>query len=193
MVFIEDKKEVSHIVEVLRETQKALQESNAFKLQMLSDQIIHSASIYQHTDLILTTTIIYCLNKLVARRDHLRVKNWQSFVKKFNSEIDKAINELGNENVEEFARHIQHAKDLIITISPNSRADIEDVIKNASINKAGKIYEHGISLSRTASLLGISQWDLAEYIGQRGKKDDPHLSSIDVKKRAAKAMEFFSW
>ncbi len=192
MVMLENKRELAHIIDVLRQTQQALKESNSYRLQSLSDQIIHSASIYQHTDLILTMTVIYTLNKLVARKHYLKVKNWSSFVRKFNSEINKSIEELRNKNAEEFSRHIQHAKDLIISISPGSKSDIEEVIKNACINKAGKIYEHGISLSKTASLLGISQWDLAEYIGQKTRKDDPHLSSQDIKKRAEMAMEFFS-
>jgi predicted transcriptional regulator len=40
---------------------------------------------------------------------------------------------------------------------------IRDVFYKASINKASKIYEHGISRAETANILGITQWELAGY------------------------------
>lgn len=192
MVNLEDKKELKHIIQVLRDTQRALADSDAFKLQQLSDQVIHSASIYQHTDIIMITTVVYSLNKLVVRKEHFNVKGWNTFVTKFNSEIDEAISSLDKDDTEEFARHIEHAKDLLVSISPNIRGDIEEVFKKASINKAGRMYEHGLSLSKTANLLGVTQWELTEYIGEKARRDDPHLYTYDIKKRAKQALEFFS-
>ena len=42
------------------------------------------------------------------------------------------------------------------------------VIALAKINKASKIYEHGISMEKTAKILGITLWELAEYSGRTG-------------------------
>ena len=43
---------------------------------------------------------------------------------------------------------------------------IKDVFKKAEVNKAFKMYEHGLSTEATANLLGVSLWDLSSYIGQ---------------------------
>jgi len=43
---------------------------------------------------------------------------------------------------------------------------IEDVIEQANVKKGSKLYEHGISIGRAAEILGISEWELMEYIGK---------------------------
>ena len=68
---------------------------------------------------------------------------------------------------------------------------IQDVFKKAAINKGSKIYEHGLSLEHTAKLLGTSQWELSEYIGQK-HFDVQQVQTIDIKERAKMALEFFS-
>ena len=188
---IEDKKEMQHIVSVLKETKIALKEANSLALQQLSDQTIHSATIQQHTDFITLAVLIYALNKLVAHRDKIKIKRWDALVLKLNSEIDKSIAELENRDVEEFARHLEHIKDLVIDFSPSAKQDIQEVLRKAAVNKATRIYEHGISLHQTANLLGITQWELADYVGQRNIFDNPLNVTIEVKKRAKMAEDFF--
>ena len=63
-------------------------------------------------------------------------------------------------------------------------------MRKASINKASRIYEHGISLGKTAQLLGITQWELTEYTGQ--KREEKPYGALSAKKRAQMALEFFS-
>jgi predicted transcriptional regulator len=69
---------------------------------------------------------------------------------------------------------------------------VQEVLKKASINKASKIYEHGISLGHTADLLGLTQWELAEYTSQSNAAENEQSITVDVKKRAKMALEFFS-
>ena len=59
------------------------------------------------------------------------------------------------------------------------------------INKASRIYEHGISMQRTAELLGISEWELSEYAGRTGISDVNLSITMDIKTRIEKAMELF--
>ncbi len=191
MVIAEDKKEMQHIVSVLRQTKYALKEADAFSLQQLSDQTIHSATIQQHTDFITIAVLLYALNKMVARHDKIKIKRWDSLVNKLSNEIDKSIAELERRDVEEFARHLEHIKDLLIDFSPSAKQDIQEVLRKAAVNKAARIYEHGISLHQTAHLLGITQWELADYIGQRSIFDNPFNATIDVEKRARMAEDFF--
>lgn len=193
MVVIENKKEVRHLVEVLSSIQRALEQSDSFELHQLSDQIIHMASIHQHTDIITIGVITYSLHKLVTKKDRISPKEWNSFVKKFNGEINQTIRALEEQDINEFARHLDHAKELLETSGGKKMSEnVHEILKKASINKATKVYEHGISLSRTAHLLGLTQWELLEYVGQKESHDSPYTATIDEKKRASKALAFFS-
>lgn len=192
MVVFDNKEEVSHVVQILREAQSALREDNAFKLQQLSDQTIHSASIHQHTDFITIAVIMYSLNKLVAKKQKMHVSKWPGFVKKFNDELEEAITSLKKQDNDEFLRHIEHSKDLLEMLSSSLKENVQEVLRRAAINKAGRIYEHGISLNQTARLFGVSEWELAEYIGQRITHEPAYTATIDIKKRAKMALDFFS-
>lgn len=190
MVDIEDKKETIHIIDVLTQAKKALLAEDSFALQELSNQTIHSASIYQHTDFVLIAVLVYSLDKIMAKKE--KIKSWSTFVKKFNGELDSAAKELKNSDTSEFVRHLEHAKELLVELTPAIHINVEEILRKASVNKASKIYEHGISLSRTADLLGITQWDMAEYVGGRNLFDNPYNETISVKKRAQNALQFFS-
>lgn len=188
---LNDKKEVEHIIDVLEKTKRALKEEDTLVLSQLSDQTIHAASIEQHTDSITMAVLLYSLTKLIARKSRMKLKNWSSFVNKFNAELDRCITELKKRDMDEFVRHLDHARGLMETFSPALKTNVEEVFKKASLNKASRIYEHGISLHHTARLLNVSQWELAEYIGQQAITENPYNMTIDIKKRAKTVMDFF--
>lgn len=193
MVLLDNKQELNHLLEVITKIQQALEQADSFTLHQLSDQIIHTASIHQHTDVISLAVVAYSLHKLVTRKDRIAKKEWAVFVKKCNGEFNKARDALHEEDTEEFVRHLEHAKDLLeTTVGRKMREYVQETLKKASINKAAKVYEHGISLSHTARLLGLSQWELLEYVGQRESRDSPYMATIDEKKRAAQTLAFFS-
>lgn len=192
MVMFDNKKEVMHITSLLKNTQNALQKGDASTLQQLSEQTVHSASIQQHTDLILVAVLLYALNKIVLNKERMNIKRWNMFVKKFVAELEKSIASLQANDSEEFVRHLEHGKELLLNISPDLKSSVAEVLKKASINKAGKIYEHGISLPQTARLLDITQWELLEYIGHVSSHETPYGITVDEKKRARMAMEFLS-
>lgn len=187
---MEDIQEKEHLIEILEETKKALRSNNAFELQALSDKTIHSASIYQHTDSILVSVIIYTLSKLVLRRNSLKIKNWESFVLRCEVNLDKAIQAIKKNDLNDLIYHLKKIKLNLTKLSIDLQPYIQEVFNKASINKASKIYEHGISLSQTSRLLGITQWELADYIGQKNISDNYDLT-LDTKKRAKLALEFF--
>ncbi len=182
--------EAEHVIEVLKETQKALKSENALQLKVLSDQTIHSASIYQHTDSIIIAVLIYSLSKILEKKQHAKIKNWPIFIKKFNSLLSLAILAIEQNNQEKFLKYLESAKKSLENIS-NLKQMVEEVIRKASINKASKIYEHGISLGSTAKLLGITQWELSEYIGQSEHIHAKYSHTLNIKDRTKMAMEFF--
>ncbi len=185
------KEECDNASAVLQETKAAIVEKDTIKLRDLSDRTIHSSCFFQNPGSITTAVLIYSLGKLIERQDYLKVKSWDSFVKKFNSLLDLATDALNKDKQEAYEKHIERARNLLSSLSLNLKPYIQEVLRKAEINKGGKIYEHGISLEQTAKLLGITLWELSEYTGQRTWNSN-FEKTIDVKKRAQMAMEFFS-
>jgi hypothetical protein len=187
-----EKEECENAALVLNEVKNALNERNSFKLKELSDRTTHSSCFYQDPGSITTAVVVYALSKLIERKDYHKIKLWPKFVKKFNSILDLAILALNQNNQIAYSDHMQRARKILESISSNLKHYIREVLRKASINKGSKMHDHGISLEKTASLLGITRWELASYIGQH-RAFDQHLdNTINIKKRAKTALQFFS-
>jgi predicted HTH domain antitoxin len=184
--------EVEHIVSVLKDTKKALKEKNSFELHELSNKTIHSASLIQDPGSITLAVIVYSLGKLIERGDDKRIKRWGGFEKKVDSLTDLAVIALNEGKYEVYVSYLEKIRKTITSISANLKRYIQEVLRKASINKASKIYEHGISLGQTAKLLGVSEWELSEYAGQKHIDTREYENPEKIKKRAAMALEFFS-
>ncbi len=186
------KKECVHVAQVLEKAKSALSNKKALELKELSNQTIHSACSHQDAESIIIATMLYALGKIIEREDYKKIREWDSFVKKFNAVLDLAISSLNEQNQTLYQKYITQARQLITSESVNLKQYIEDVLKKASLNKGSKIYEHGVSREQAAKLLGVSQWELSPYIGQSSKPEQKQEQTIDVKQRAKMALEFFS-
>lgn len=176
---------------ILEETKIALTKNDSAKLKELSDRTVHSSCIFQNPGSILTAVIVYTLSKIIERKDYQNIKNWNIILKKLNLDFDLAIKSLKDKNLEAHEKSLEKARKTLMNVSRNNKKYIEEILRKAFINKGSKIYEHGISLGRTAELLGITQWELAEYSGQKNSQDNSY-ETISVKERAKNAMEFFN-
>lgn len=187
-----EKKECENASSVLKQAKEALAEKSAVKLKDLSNRTIHSSCSYQDAGSITSAVLIYALSKLIEREDYKKIKNWDKFVKKFNASINLAILALDQNNSDMYAKYMEQARKILESTSLNLKPYIEEVLRKASINKGGRLYEHGISLGQTARLLGITTWELSEYTGQEKIEDSVFNETINIKKRAKIALEFFS-
>ena len=183
-------KEDLHIIQVLTSTKRALMDEDPIKLRELSDQTIHSACGIQDEGSLTIVVLIYSLSKLIERKQQMHIKNWNKFVKKFNSDLDLAIKAIKDNRKDKFESYVIMARKTLTSVSINIRPYIQEIIRKASINKASKLYEHGISLGRTADILGLTQWELTEYTGQR--HEPIQHATIKVKQRVETALDFFS-
>ncbi len=186
-----EQEEVQHTIYVLQQTKHSLKEENPLKLFELSNQKIHSATCVQDIESITLTIIIYALGKLIERKSTLKIKNWNQFVEKIISFIDLAILALQKNNQETYRNYIIKTKTTLESISPTLKQYTKEVIRNACINKGSNIYKHGISLGQTAKILGVTTWELAEYAGQTRIADINYNKTLNEKKRAQIALEFF--
>jgi len=172
-----------HIFSVLKKVLQALEKKDYIKIKKLSDRVIHSASIEQDPDVISVAVIIYSLSKLIERDDYRNYKSWLGFYKDYIGGIRDMIKALEKNNIEEFRRQVDFIRGDINKISGDLKIFISDVFRRARINKASRIYEHGISMETTAKILGISVWELAEYAGKTRIGDVNLAVTMPIKQR----------
>jgi len=143
------------ILNVLHQVVFAIENNQLFKLRELSDQIIHNASVFQDKDSISIAVTIYSLSKIYKTKIDDSVL----------PHIKDGIKYLEEGNITKYSDEIKH---IIRDISKNGKTKyyIEEVLERAQIKKASRMFEHGISMGQVADALGVSMWDLMDYIGK---------------------------
>jgi len=183
--------EVKNVLRIIRETVDALEEKSGEKLRSLSNQTIHSASITQDSGNVAIAVIVYSLSKIVERDNYSKLEGWKEFYTIVHDSLEKTIEDLENKNEIGFKENIKNIREAIAKVSGELKKYIEDVFRKAKINKASKIYEHGISMEQTAKVLGITLWELANYSGQAGISDVPENKTLRAKDRIKLAEDIF--
>lgn len=183
--------ERENVLRILKETREAVKKEDNLKLKELSNQTIHTASIYQDADNIAVAVVVYALSKILERKNYQHYRSWPRFFKNFLLCLDRAISALEKNQDDFFREQVKCIRKEISSLTGSLKRHIQDVFRKAEINKASRIYEHGISMQQTAKLLGISIWELAEYSGQTGISDVNLSITLPEKSRIRIAQEIF--
>lgn len=183
--------EADNILRILKETRDALKRDDASYIKELSNQTVHTASIRQDIDNVTVAVIVYALSKILERKNFRSYRQWPIFYKKVKLCLDRAIAALEKNQIDYFRDQITCLRKSISELSGNLRKHIQEVFRKAEINKASRIYEHGISMQQTAKLLGITLWELADYSGQTGISDINLAVTMAPKQRIKQAMDIF--
>ena len=183
--------EKENLLRIFQETKEAVGRGDSARINSLSNQTINSASLLQDSDVIAVAVIVYSLSKIISKEDYKKLSGWDKFYKDYMIEIDKIIIDLEKDDDQKFREHIEQIRKIIDRLSGGLKENVQDVFKKASINKASRIYEHGISMEKTAKLLGISVWELASYAGGKEFPYSELGKTVDVKSRIKLAMDFF--
>lgn len=184
--------EKENILYILRKTREALIKKDTFTLNQLSNRTVHSASIYSDTDNIAVAVIVYALSKIIAREKYSSYKEWPNFFKTCVKGIEDSIEAIKLNDVEGFRAVITRIREAIDKLSGHLKEYIGEVFRSASVSKASRIYEHGISMQQTADLLGITAFELAEYAGKTGIADVDLSITKPEKSRIRDAEEIFA-
>jgi len=183
--------ERDNVLRILRETKTAIEKEDIVSLKELSNQTIHTASISQDTDNIAVAVIVYAISKILERKNFRDYKQYPVFYKTLKLCISRAIDALEKDQIDYFRNQLKCLRKDISGLTGNFKKHIQEVFKRAEINKASRIYEHGISMQQTARLLGISIWELAEYTGQTGISDVNLNITMPEKARIKQALKIF--
>lgn len=183
--------EKENIIDLLQKAVRAIKEEDIIKIKELSNRTIHTASIYQDPDNISIAVVLYALSKLIERKNTQDFEGWNEFLKVYTSSIENAVAALKKDDLDIYRDQINRIRERIKKLSGNFKEYLQDVFRKAQINKASKIYEHGISLQKTANILGVSIWELNQYIGQTGSSDLNLTYTKDINKRIKETEDFF--
>jgi len=182
--------EKDNILKILKETTISFKKENAINLKALSNRTIHSATTSQDMDNIIVAVIVYSLGKILERENYKEISGWKFFFKETLKNLDEALKSLKKENLEKFRFFLGKIRQSANEIDSNLSSYIKDIFYKASINKASKLYQHGISAQKAAELLGVSLWDLASYIGQSSINEADIGESLSFSKRIKTTEEF---
>ena len=183
--------EIKHVLNVLKQVKEAIETNNTSRLKDLSNQTIHSASTKQDEENVSLAVTIYSLGKIFERQNYRTLGGWNDFNRLFKNALDNSIKYLEKNDLENYKKNFALIGKAINKISGKLKTYIEQVFEKAKINKASKMYEHGISLGKTASLLGVSLYDLAGYTGNIEITDIDLSKTIEIKERIKLIEEFF--
>jgi hypothetical protein len=171
------------ILHVLNLGRAVLEKRDSFALRELSNRTIHNASIFQDEDSVGVAVIFYSLSKIMERG--------KLDTKRFISLIDKATFFLEKNDFFGYKKIIKKFFEEISRIDQKFQLYIGQVVEQAQVKKGGKLYAHGVSLAQAANVLGISQWELMNYVGKTSIAD-AYPERMDVKKRLEFARRLFS-
>ena len=183
--------EPENILRVLLEAKEAIEKDDSAKLKDLSNQTLHSSSISQDGSNVAVAVIVYSLSKIIERAEYRKEKGWANFYAKIISSLDASISALENGDEPAFKESLKQIREAIDKLSGHLKKYIQDVFRKAKINKASKIYDHGISLEKTAKLLGVTMWELQSYAGQKHVPDMSLSETMNTKSRIKMVMEMF--
>ncbi len=184
--------EKENIIRIFQETKEAISKGDIAKIRNLSNQTTNTAALTHDPDNIAVAVVVYALSKIMEREDYKKLPGWNNLYNTYIGAIDKMIIALQKNDENTFRKNIESIRSAINKSSGKLKDYIKDVFRSASINKASRLYEHGISMEKTANLLGVTQFELAEYAGRGKIHDTPEAETVNVKSRIKLVMDMFS-
>jgi hypothetical protein len=151
------------ILSLLNKAIDALKKNELLKLRTISNEVIHNATIFQDEDSISTAIIIYTISKL-----YKEANNINEIVIPY---LEELIFALKKNNYDLYRKKLKILLKEISEKFEKTKFYMSEILNQAQVNKASKMYDHGISLSRVAETLGVSIWELMDYIGKTSIAD----------------------
>jgi hypothetical protein len=181
-----------NVLRIFQETKAAIAHGDSSEIKNLSNQTNNTVALTNDPDNIAAAVVVYSLSKIMDRTDYNSHPGWKKFYETYLSTIDRIIDAVKNSDDKSYRENIKIIRRAIEKLSGTLKQSIQEVFRKASINKASKLYEHGISMETTANLLGITIFELADYAGQKEYTTNiPQTRTMDVKSRIKLALEMF--
>ena len=170
---------INRVIEIL----ETKEEKDTMELKELSNNTIHNASVFQDECSVSIAVLIYALSKIIERNPEFNYSRVFKLLK-------EARYSLENDREDEFNIIIKKLFSEISKLDSKIRLYVQEVINQAQIKKGSKLCEHGLSCAKASQILGISQWELMNYIGKTNLAEN--VSDIDAKARLKFARSLFA-
>lgn len=170
---------INQSIEILRTKES----SDYIALSELSNHTIHDASIYQDEDSVSIAVAIYAIAKIAQRCIETNT-DYPNFAPLMKS----AGNSLVQDDFVGYRAAIKSLFNMISSADKGIKLYVQEVLDKARLKKGSKIAEHGLSIARTAEMMGLSQWEMMDYIGKTAVEAPEGLS---VDERFSIAMRLF--
>ncbi len=179
------------ILDVLKNSLKAIKENNLPFLREQSFRTVHNSSIYQDEYSISISVVIYSIFKVLEKSRSEGYSKLESVLGSLSDDLKKAIIALEKDEPNKYSASLKHIINTLKKIDKNVGMHIDDVVRSTRVKKASNIHRHGLSVGRATELLGISKWDLMSYSGNTRTYDDKYNISKSVKERLMLARKIF--
>ncbi len=171
---------INRVIEIL----ETKEEKDTMELKELSNNTIHNASVFQDECSVSVAVLIYALSKIIERNPEF------DYSRAFNL-LKEARDNLENGKEDEFHNTIKNLFSEISKLDNKIKFYVQEVINQAQIKKGSKLCEHGLSCAKASQILGISQWELMNYIGKTNLAENmPEI--VDVRARLKFARSLFA-
>ena len=168
---------------------KALIRDDPGELSVVSNNTIHSASIYQDEDSISIAVIAYALSKTCQHCSGLGTK-YRTLTAFILRHLQQAKDRLKKDDYQAYRNNMKHLIKTVSKTDKHYKLYIGKVMEGAKIKKGSVMYAHGISIGRVAEVLGISQWELMNYLGKTTLIEG--AEGVPVKQRIAFTRRIFN-
>lgn len=166
---------------------KVKEDKDVAELKELSDHTIHDCSIYQDMDSVQIALLMYSLYKLYDRKAEMSENDY----KKVYEELMEARKALVIGDFGAYNKCIGAIFNIIRKVDSTSSKYILEIIDKAKITKGSKLFEHGLSIKRSAAIMGIDEWEMLNYIGNTNSIEMYKPGGVTAKKRLTIALELF--
>ncbi|MBI5871569.1 hypothetical protein HZB88_00625 [archaeon] len=175
---------------LLKKIYFALKKEDITRLKFLSETTVHNSSIFQDEDSISVAVIAYTLSKIFTLKS-LGAPEFEARKEDILLMLKQAIINLKKGRIKEYHTAIADIFKLLKQIEKQFGIFVREVVEQAKIKKGSRVYEHGISLGQVAEIMGISQWELMDYIGNTKAADLKPLITIGIDERLKLARRLF--
>lgn len=179
------------IINVLKKVLPLIQKGNSNQIKSISNETLHNAGIYQDPDSTSISVIIFSLSKICNRPRLCDKPEFIKFKEDISLDLQNAKDSLQASDINNYRKIIKKVFDKISKFETKFGMYISEVLEHAKIKRGGRIYEHGFSIGSTAELLGISTWDMMNYLGET-KLGNKEKINITTKERLSNARRMFS-
>lgn len=168
--------------DVIHKAAVALKNRDVNYLRKISNLSLDNAAVIQDESSVSIAVIIYSLSKILGRIGK-ETEEQTTTIERIINRLEKAKILLKKQDQSYYKKVIKEILEKIDQLDERLAVFIEEVVDKAKIKKSSNIYEHGISLGRSAEITGVSQWDLMNYVGKTTIYDKEAPARISAQKR----------